>query len=314
MDTPLCVYMGEALSHYHFGASHPFGPARYPAFASEFEWRGLGGRVHVAEPVMAGGEDLALFHRPDYIARVRELSALGHGLLDYGDTPAVPGIYEAAATVVGTTLAAVASVVAGRCRRAFSPIAGLHHARRDQAAGFCVFNDCGVAIEALHRRHGIERLAYVDIDAHHGDGVFYSFEDDPGLCIVDFHEDGHYLYPGTGFAEETGHGKAAGSKLNIPLPPGCEDKAALALWEKAEAFLERMRPQFILLQCGADSLADDPITHLQLSSAFHAHVAGRLVALAERHAGGRMVALGGGGYAPENIAVAWNDVIEAMLG
>jgi acetoin utilization protein AcuC len=205
-------------------------------------------------------------------------------------------------------------VVEGRCRRAFTPIAGLHHARRDRAAGFCVFNDCGLAIEALRRRHGIRRIAYVDIDAHHGDGVFYAFESDPDLCIVDFHEDGHYLYPGTGFAEETGRGKARGSKLNIPLPPGTDVKAALALWDRAETFIEAAQPEFILLQCGADSLAGDPITHLQLSGAFHAHVARRLVALAQRQAGGRMVAMGGGGYAPENIAEAWNDVIEGMLG
>ena len=268
----------------------------------------------MAEPAIASEDDLALFHSRDYIARVKELSALGHGLLDYGDTPAVAGIYEAAATVVGTTLKAVASVVRGDCRRAFNPIGGLHHARRDQAAGFCVFNDCAVAIEALRHLHGIERIAYVDIDAHHGDGVYYAFESDPGLYIVDFHEDGHYLYPGTGFAEETGRGAAKGSKLNIPLPPGTDDEAALDLWEAAEDFIDRARPEFVLLQCGADSLAGDPITHLQLSGGFHAYVATRLVALAEKHAKGRMVAMGGGGYAPENIAEAWNDVIEGMLG
>jgi acetoin utilization protein AcuC len=314
MDPELCVFIGEALSRYHFGASHPFGPARYPAFVEEFERRGLEQRVNVVEPGMAGEEDLALFHSHDYIARVRELSALGYGLLDYGDTPAVPGIYEAAAAVVGTTLKAVDLVMQGQCRRAFNPIGGLHHARHNQAAGFCVFNDCAVAIEALRQRHGIRRIAYVDIDAHHGDGVYYAFEADADLHIVDFHEDGHYLYPGTGFAEESGSGKARGTKLNIPLPPGCNDEAALDLWEKAEDFIDRSEPEFILLQCGADSLAGDPITHLQLSGGFHGHVATRLVMLAQRHARGRMVAVGGGGYTPENIAEAWNDVIEGMLG
>ena len=313
MDSQLCVFIGETLGSYHFGADHPFGPARYPAFVEEFQRRGLQRKVRQLAPVMADEEDLALFHGRDYIARVRELSALGHGLLDDGDTPAVAGIYEAAATVVGTTLQAVEQVMGGECRQAFNPIAGLHHARPDQAAGFCVFNDCAIAIEALRRRHGVSRIAYVDIDAHHGDGVYYAFEADPELCIVDFHEDGHYLYPGTGFAEESGRGAAKGSKLNIPLPPGCTDTAALALWERAEAFIDAARPQFILLQCGADSLAGDPITHLELSGGFHGHVARRLRVLAQRHARGRMVALGGGGYAPKNIAEAWNDVIEGML-
>jgi len=313
MQRQVCVFLGEALSRYHFGASHPFGPARYPAFLAEFERRGLESKVVIAEPATADEDDLALFHGRGYIAMVRELSAQGDGLLDYGDTPVVPGIYEAAATVVGTTLRAVERVMGGGCRRAFTPIGGLHHARRDEAAGFCVFNDCAVAIEALRQRHDIQRIAYVDIDAHHGDGVFYAFESDPDLCIVDFHEDGHYLYPGTGFGEESGRGAAMGSKLNVPLSPGCDDREAKALWEEAEAFIDAACPQFILLQCGADSLAGDPITHLQLSSAFHAHVARRLVVLAQRHAQGRLVAMGGGGYAPANIAKAWNDVIEGLL-
>ena len=111
----------------------------------------------------------------------------------------------------------------GECRRAFVPIAGLHHAARDRAAGFCVFNDCGVAIELL-KRAGLKRIAYVDIDAHHGDGVFYAFEDDPAVIFADLHEDGRYLYPGTGMAEEIGKGAARGMKLNVPLPPGADDQ------------------------------------------------------------------------------------------
>ncbi len=313
MTNPLCVYLGEALGRYHFGEAHPFGPDRYPAFLAEFERRGLRARVAVCEPVRATDADLALFHDPDYVARVRAQSAAGRGYLDYGDTPAVPGIHEAAATVAGTTLAAVAEVMAGHCRRAFVPIAGLHHARRDAAAGFCVYNDCGLAIEALRRRHGVRRVAYVDIDAHHGDGVFYAFAGDPEVCIVDFHEDGRYLYPGTGAAGETGTGEAAGTKLNLPLPPETGDDMALRRWDEAEEFLRAARPEFYLLQCGADSLAGDPITHLRLTAAFHRHVAARLAALAEETAGGRLVALGGGGYRLDNLAAAWNGVIEGLL-
>lgn len=200
----------------------------------------------------------------------------------------------------------------GDCLAAFTPIAGLHHATRTSAAGFCVFNDCGIAIEYLRKEYNIQRIAYVDIDAHHGDGVFYSFEEDPDLCVIDFHQDGNTLYPGTGFINETGKGNAAGTKLNIPLPPNSTDKTAEALWKTAEDFIEKFKPEFILLQCGADSLAGDPITQLELTSNFHAYVTSRLAILATKHCRGRLLAMGGGGYNLDNIKAAWNDVIEKL--
>ena len=195
----------------------------------------------------------------------------------------------------------------------FIPIAGLHHARRNSASGFCVFNDCGVAIEVLRQRYGVHKVAYVDIDAHHGDGVFYSFEQDPNLCFVDFHEDGQYLYPGTGSSSETGKGEAVGTKLNIPLPPGATDEQFLSLWPKAEAFLQQAQPEFILLQCGADSVAGDPITHLQFSEQSHAHTAKRLREIADVFASSRLIAMGGGGYNRSNLASAWCAVVQQLL-
>ena len=194
--------------------------------------------------------------------------------------PAYRGVYEAAAHVVGSTLDAVARVLDGRARRAFVPIAGLHHARRHTAGGFCVFNDCGVAIEILRLRHGIERIAYVDIDAHHGDGVFYEFEDDPELFVADIHEDGRFLYPGTGWRNETGLAAAEGTKLNLPLQPRSGDEQFYESWLEVEALLESARPEFVILQCGADGLAADPITHLGFSKAVHGHAARRLGATA----------------------------------
>ena len=311
MET-VSVYAGDRLGDYNFGADHPFGPARHDAFLTRFRELGLDQRCRLAAPVVAERADIERFHTPGYLSRVQKLSETGSGFLDRGDTPAFPGVYEAAARVVGTVLQAVADLVAGTTRRAFVPIAGLHHARRDGAAGFCVFNDCGVAIEALRQCHGIRRIAYVDIDAHHGDGVFYAFEDDPDLAFVDLHEDGQYLYPGTGDIDETGTGAAKGTKLNIPMPPGANDQLFLKAWEPAERFLDRARPEFVILQCGADSLAGDPITHMAYSSAAHRHAAARLSALADRHAQGRLLALGGGGYNLQNLADAWCAVVEAM--
>ena len=310
----MAVYVGEALAAYGFGDSHPFGPDRMGAFWQRMCDEGLDQQVEARLPVQASDEDILLFHTPLYLDKVKRLSITGEGYLDCGDTPAFKGVYEAAATVVGTVLAALDEVMQGHCRQAFVPIAGLHHASRDSAAGFCVFNDCGVAIEVLRQRYGIRRVAYVDIDAHHGDGVFYAFEDDPELINVDFHESGDYLYPGTGEVSETGLGAAAGRKLNIPLLPGAGDETFLRLWESAESFLDRLAPEVILLQCGADSLAGDPITHLELSEAAHAHAATRLKQLAERHCEGRLLTLGGGGYNRDNLARAWTAVIAALLG
>ena len=193
------------------------------------------------------------------------------------------------------------------------PIAGLHHAGRDRAAGFCVFNDCGVAIEILRARHGLRRIAYVDIDAHHGDGVFYAYVADDSMYVADIHEDGRTLYPGTGAREETGRGAAAGTKLNIPLPPGADDRAFADAWREVEAFLDRLPSELILFQCGADSLAGDPLTHLAFTEAAHAHAARQLCAIADAQGHGRVLGMGGGGYDRRNLARAWCAVVNAFV-
>ena len=222
-------------------------------------------------------------------------------------------MYEAAAYVVGGTLEALAAIVAGPTRRAFIPIGGLHHAARDSAAGFCVFNDCGVAIEAARRLHGMRRVAYVDIDAHHGDGVFYAFEHDPDVLFADLHEDGRFLYPGTGNRSETGRGAAAGTKLNIPMPPGADDEAFLEAWEEVERYLDAARPELILLQCGADSLGgrSDHAPAYSRPKRMRTRRAACGV-LADRYASGRVLAMGGGGYNRTNLARAWTRVVEEL--
>jgi acetoin utilization protein AcuC len=235
------------------------------------------------------------------------------GYLDYGDTPAFRGVFEAASHVVGSTLDAVAHALTGPKRRSFVPIAGLHHARRDGAAGFCVFNDIGVAIEVLRAVHGVRRIAYVDIDAHHGDGVFYSFASDPDLIIADIHEDGRYLYPGTGSAEETGEGAARGTKLNLPMPPEAGEADFRRAWKEVEAFVRAGNPDFILLQAGADSIAGDPLTHLRFTPETHGYAAERLCRIADELCEGRLVATGGGGYDRGNLARAWSAVVRALL-
>ena len=307
------VYFGDDLGRYGFGDGHPFGPDRMHAFWRETLKQGLDKRVDIMAPVACDEASLLRFHTPEYIERVKRASETGLGYLDRGDTPAFKGVFEAGSYVVGSDLDALERIVAGETPRVFIPIAGLHHARRDTAAGFCAFNDCGVVIETLRHQYGIRRVAYIDIDAHHGDGVFYAFEDDPDVAFADLHEDGRYLYPGTGFANETGTGKATGTKLNIPLDPGSDDQVFHRAWPEVESYLRDFKPEIILLQAGADSIEGDPITHMRFSPAAHGHAAASLVKIADEFCQGRIIAMGGGGYNRTNLALGWNEVLKALL-
>lgn len=305
---------GESIARYGFGNGHPFGPDRHGVFMRELQESGLLPMLVPLAPRAATREELELFHTPAHVDFVAERSATGQGFLDGGDTPAQRGIFETASAVVGAALVGAEAIMEGRVRRAFVPIAGLHHARRDRAAGFCVFDDCGVVIEWLLRRQGLSRVAYVDIDAHHGDGVYYGFETDPRVIIADLHEDGSALYPGTGSASETGRHAALGTKLNLPLPPGAGDAEFLRALDSVEAHLRLFPPDFILMQAGADGLKGDPITHLEFTEEAHAHAATRLAALADEYCGGRLLATGGGGYNRRNLARAWTRTVAALLG
>lgn len=313
MSDPVLVYKGSEIAAYGFGDPHPFGTDRHDVFHRELAAADLDDAIRYMTPRRASVDELLLFHTPEYIDKVSRMSKEGRGYLDEGDTPALPGIFDAASDVVGTTLAAVDAVMHGEAKRAFVPIAGLHHAARDRAAGFCVFNDCGVAAEYLRQHHGLRRVAYVDIDAHHGDGVFYGFVDDPDLIFADVHEDGRYLYPGTGAAEETGTGRARGTKLNVPLAPGADDAEFRMAWRQVEAYLDAAAPEFIIFQCGADSLEGDPITHLCFTEQAHADAAATLCRLADKHCDGRLIGTGGGGYNRQNIARAWTRVVQAFV-
>lgn len=312
MSSPVALYVGQGLARYGFPEGHPFGIDRQGAFWQEVLRQGLDKRVNVREPRAASRDELLRFHTEDHVDWVRSQSDVGHGYLDYGDTPVFPGVFEAAATVTGTALEALERIMAGEARRSFQAIGGMHHARRHSAAGFCVFNDLGLVIDTLRARFGVRRVAYVDIDVHHGDGVFYSYEDDPDLILADIHEDGRYLYPGTGHAYETGRAEAKGTKLNLPLEPGAGNREFFAAWEVVVEHLRRFKPEFFVFQCGADSLAGDPLAHLMLTPVAHTHAARSLCDLADELCGGRLMAFGGGGYDLNNLAAGWCAVLGEM--
>ena len=313
MSAEVLLYVGDALGRYGFPNGHPFGPDRQDAFWKETLKQGLDKEAKVVPPRTASADEIERFHTADYVGRVEHLSEVGYGSIDYGDTPAYPGVYDASAAVVGAALEGLERVMNGDCYRTFQPIGGLHHARRNTGAGFCVFNDCGVVIDTLREKYAIRRVAYVDIDVHHGDGLYYPYESDPEVFVADIHEDGRFLYPGTGDAGETGKGQAEGTKLNVPMAPGAGDAQFLREWERVVEFLRRSKPEFIVFQCGADSLDGDPLAHLQYSPRAHAHAAQSLCELANELSSGRIMGFGGGGYNRTNLALAWNAVLKAFL-
>jgi len=310
------LYYGDELLQYSFPNEHKFNKERVKSFWETIQIFGLLERreIRLLKPVLASVGMLELFHIRNYIDFVKNMSEIGSGMLDYGDTPAFKGVFEAARYVVGSVVDGLDRVMNGELGHCFIPVAGLHHARRDRAAGFCVFNDIGVAIIYAKKKYNLSRILYVDIDAHHGDGVFYEFYDDPTVYIADIHEDGRYLYPGTGFRDETGSPQAPNTKLNIPLQPGSTDKEFFEAFKEVEKFAKKVKPELILLQCGADGLEGDPITHLRYTYRAHRHAAEVLHEIAHIFCKGRLVATGGGGYNENNTAAAWSAVLMAFLG
>ncbi len=313
MKTEVALYVDEALGSYGFPDGHPWGPDRQDAFWNEATGQKLDKSAEVCGSRAATFEEISRFHDDAHVARVHELSEQGYGLIDHGDTPAFSGVYEASAHVVGAALDGLHRIMAGEILRSFQPIGGLHHASRGHAAGFCVFNDCGVVIDTLRSQYGVKRVAYVDIDVHHGDGLYYPYESDPDFIYADIHEDGRFLYPGTGAETERGKGAGAGLKLNIPMAPGATDAQFMKAWERVEEHLRAHKPDFILLQAGADSIAGDPLAHLQYTPKAHAHAAQRLCVLANELCGGRIMGFGGGGYNRRNLALGWCGVLDAFI-
>lgn len=322
MTAPLGVYFGRELGGYGYAEKPWFQPDRLDAFLAELRARGLDRRAAMIEAPPAADADILLFHAPAHLERVRRLCAANEGALDHGATPARRTVEIAATHVVGAVMDATAKILAGELARAFVPIAGFHHAHPNEARSYCLYNDAAIAVASLLRR-GIEPVGYVDVDVHHGDGVYAAFASDPRVIIADIHEDGRTLWPhspeapgddpGMGARGAAGLGAAMGTKLNLPLAAGATDADFDRAWDEAEAFLEAQRPSFVVFVSGVDGLDGDPMAHLCLTPAALARAASRLRALADRHAEGRLLVLGGGGYAKQNLGSGWCAVVEALL-
>jgi len=305
MPAPVAsVVWDERFCDYDFGPGHPFSE-RSRALAAHLLARLAppnGGPIRWVDDVRVGSRALLeTFHRPEYLAQIEGASVdPTPSLLDAGDTPAFPGCYDAAARLVAGADRALALALE-HSRPAFHPAGGLHHAYPDRASGFCIFNDVAIAVERAAREHA--RVAYIDIDAHHGDGVMYGFYDSGRVLDIDFHQDGRTLFPGTGFPAESGRGDGAGLKVNVPLPPGAGDEVLLPLFRRiVPALLRKFRPEVIILQHGIDGHAGDALAQLQYTPTAYTEIDRTLIALALELAHGRLLVTGGGGYRPASVS------------
>ena len=321
-DSTLVVW-DDALLAYDFGPGHPMQPVRLELTAALASQLGLlsapGVLVHV--PEVADEATLQLVHTPEYVAAVRRapddvMGRLGlrHGL-GTSDTPVFPRMHEASARIVGGSVAGALSVWRGEVQHAVNVAGGLHHAMPAAGSGFCVYNDAAVAIAALLRA-GAERVAYVDVDVHHGDGVQAAFYDDPRVLTVSLHESGNTLFPGTGHPSEAGEGAGQGAAANVALPAGTDDAGWLRAFDAVvPGLLRAFRPQLLVTQHGCDSHRSDPLAHLQLSVDGQRASYEALHALAHELTGGRWLALGGGGYQVVQVVPrSWTHLIATAAG
>ena len=310
------VWTPEFLT-YRLSPDHPLNPVRLDLTMRLARELGVLEGVELLEPEPAPAAEVERIHASSYMAAVRVAPEQGedplHGL-GTDDNPIFPHMHEASSLVCGGSLLAAREIAEGRADRAVSIAGGLHHAMRDRASGFCIYNDCAVAISWL-LDHGFERIAYVDVDVHHGDGVQAAFYSDPRVLTISLHQHPLTLWPGTGWPSEYGEGAAAGTAVNVPLPPGTADAEWLrAFHAVVPSMLAAFRPQLLVTQCGADTHAEDPLANLRLSVDGHRTIYRELRDLADRTAGGRWLAFGGGGYGLFRVVPrSWTHLLATVL-
>ncbi len=315
-----CVVYDESLTSYDFGPTHPMNPIRVDLTISLAEQLGvLKGLPRVLAPD-ATEDDLETVHSPAMIEAVMRSSAdPTRAEPEFGlgseDNPTFRNMHQAARHVVGASIEAARRVWSGQVDHAANITGGLHHAMPDRASGFCVYNDVAVAIRWL-LANGAEKVAYVDVDVHHGDGVEHVFYDDPRVLTISLHETGQMLFPGTGFPADAGGPEALGSAVNVALPPGTGDAGWLRAFHAVVPPLVReFAPDVLVTQQGCDSHRDDPLAHLALSVDGQRASYLALHDLAHEVASGRWVAFGGGGYAVVDVVPrAWSHLLSAVSG
>jgi acetoin utilization protein AcuC len=321
---PVALVYGDALMKHQLSDAHPLQPIRVKLAVDLIRSTGLIEHCHLLPPRAATDSELELVHSPEYVALVHSLSdpskrrhvssqqVDGAGFAS-ADNPISDALHDGTAVVVGASLVAAEAIESGGALHAFSPSGGLHHAHRERASGFCTYNDAAIACQWLKSRG--HRVAYVDVDVHHGDGVEEIFQSDPDVLTISLHESGHWLFPGTGFPQEVGVGKGAGAAANLPFMPFTWDEPWLEAFEKVvPALLRRFKPTVLVTQDGCDSHHLDPLAHLATTTRIWPRVGQVFHELAHELCEGRWLALGGGGYAIyEVVPRAWTLLFAEMV-
>ncbi len=309
----------EDYLKYAFSSGHALREVRVKLARDLIEEMGLLRAADERKPPPASDADLLTVHDRAYVSVVKRLSKdprvpepdFG---LEPGDNPPFPGMYEAALLQVGGTLLACDLVVRNEVERAYNLGGGFHHAMRARASGFCIFNDVAIGIQKL-LADGMRRVLYVDIDGHHGDGVQAAFARDSHVLTISLHEDGHFLFPGSGFVDEMGEGEGKGYSVNVPLPPHTRDEAWIRAFDAVVLPLAAsFRPDVLVTQTGADAHTGDPLTHLDLTTEAYEHAGVRFDEISRAHCGGRWIAVGGGGYDVTVVPRVWTLLFAAQVG
>ncbi|WP_010651211.1 acetoin utilization protein AcuC [Oceanobacillus massiliensis] len=301
---------------YHFNEEHPFNQKRVLLAKELLEASAMLYAQDIIPPRMATEEEIGLFHDRAYINAVKQADSLSEDeAYEYGlgteDTPIFPNMHEASSFAVGGTLTAVDEVLTGRRDHALNLGGGLHHALQRKAAGFCIYNDCAIAIKYIREKYNLKVL-YVDTDAHHGDGVQWAFYDDPNVCTFSIHETGRYLFPGSGNVSERGIKQGHGYSFNLPIDAFTQDESYLHSYETAFREIAKFfNPDIIITQNGADAHCFDPLTHLCGTMEIFNRIPQLAHELAHQYCNGKWIATGGGGYdmwrvVPRSWAQIWN--------
>jgi acetoin utilization protein AcuC len=314
-DRAAFVYDARLTEHV-YRSDHPLKPERLRGVYDTLKRLGAfkGPNATLLQPRDSPRDEIHRIHAPEYFDAVTQASAdpdldyTRWGLHPFGDTPPFEGMHEASLLTTGASLVGMEEVLAGRARVAFNGAGGLHHAMRARASGFCIYNDPAIVCGLLADR-GM-KVAYVDIDAHHGDGVQAAFYETARVLTISLHEDGRSLFPGTGFADERGAGKGAGYSINVAFPPYADDAAYVRAFDAVvPPLLERYRPDVLVTQQGIDPHFSDPLTHLLVSTRAREHCVRWF-----RSTPYPWVAMGGGGYDLDAVRRTWSMEYLIMLG